>query len=107
MGHFSYYERIPQATHFRGQFAKIARRIIRRIWWPEFLAQEVRFQKIYDVMEAVRTEHRRLDAQACMRLAVGRRLDFMDKAIANLQTPSIAERGVCSSAAELPRARCA
>ncbi len=24
MGHFSYYERIPQATNFRGQFAKIA-----------------------------------------------------------------------------------
>jgi hypothetical protein len=107
MGHFSYYERIPHTTGTRGSIVRMTRRILRRLLWPIFLNQELRSQKVYDAMQAIRAEQRRLDAQACKCLSVQRRLDFMEKAIANLQSPGLAECDRRSNNSGPPRARCA
>ncbi|CAN5423404.1 hypothetical protein BH10PLA2_BH10PLA2_12740 [soil metagenome] len=86
MGHFSFYERIPPAGRVRGRLVQSVRRSIRWLLWTRFLAQEVRFQKIYDATMALRAEQRRLDSVACIRLAMQRRLEFMERAIAALES---------------------
>jgi hypothetical protein len=106
MGHFSYYERIPQTTGVRGRTIRIVRRILRRMLWPILLNQEVRFQKVYDSLQALRAEQSRLDGLACMHLALRRRLDFMERALAELESSKHREHGSRSNS-DLPRTRCA
>ncbi len=105
--HFAFYEVLPRATGLRSLVVKLERRLIRRVMRPVFRAQEVRFQKIYDAMQDLRAEHRRLDGHACMRLAVHRRLDFLEKAIASLQSPKAEDHGLRSNHSGPQRARCA
>jgi hypothetical protein len=106
MGHFSYYERIPQTTGVRGRTIRIVRRILRRTLWPILLIQEVRFQKVYDSLQALRAEQSRLDGLACMHLALQRRLDFMERVLAELESAQHQEHGSRPNS-EPPRARCA
>ena len=87
MGHFAFYEHIPPHGRFRGRVVHTARRIFRGIWWPIYLDRERRLQRIYDRMQAIRVEQRRLDALSCVRLATQRRLDFIEKALDQLQAP--------------------
>jgi hypothetical protein len=87
MGHFAFYEHIPPHGYVRGRVIHTARRVFRSIWWPIYLERERRLQKVYDRMQAIRAEQRRLDAQACVRLAIQRRLDFIEKTLDQLQAP--------------------
>ncbi len=107
MGHFSYYQYIPHATGPRTKFIQYARRTIRWLLWTRFLAQEVRFQKIYDALQAIRAEQRRLDGEACVRLAMRRRLDCMERAIANLESQKEMDRPARAGTISPPRARVA
>jgi hypothetical protein len=107
MGHFSYYTYIPHARGPRGKLIQWSRRLIRVVFWTRFLAQEVRFQKIYDAMQELRAEQKRLDAESCIRLAMLRRLDFMERAIASLEARHGIERSSRGGAAVSPRARVA
>src|SRR5262249_14902248 len=87
----------------RGRAVQIVRRTLRRILWPNFLANEMRYQRIFDALQALREEQRRLDGQACVRLAIQRRIDFMDQAIACLENDQASRLAKGSP----PRARCA
>jgi hypothetical protein len=109
MGHFSYYEYIPpgRGRGLHGRAVQIVRRMLRRILWLDFLSNEVRFQRIFDALQALRDEQRRLDGQACVRLAIQRRLDFMDQTIARLETPASTDQPLRSAKGSSPRARCA
>ena len=107
VSHFAFYERIPPAGGLRGLFVKLMRRMIRRVMWPIFLSREVRFQRIYDTMQALRAEQRRVDGEACMRLAIHRRLDFIEKAMGGLQGPLAVDQGLRAINSGPPRARCA
>ena len=86
---------------------KLARRILRRTLWPILLKQEVRFQEVYDALKAIRAEQSRLDGAACTRLALQRRLDFMERTLAELESPRVIEHGSRSNHSAPPRARCA
>jgi hypothetical protein len=107
MGHFAYYEYIPHGRYPRSKLIQYARRSIRWLLWTRFLAQEVRFQKIYDAMQALRAEQRRLDGEACVRLAMRRRLDFMEQAIASLEAQHEIKRPSRASVISPPRSRVA
>ena len=106
MGHFSYYERIPKTTGVRGRTIRLVRRLLRRTLWPLLLIQEVSFQKVYNSLQALRAEQSRLDGLACMHLALQRRLDFMERVLADLESPQHLEHRSRSNS-ESPRARCA
>lgn len=107
MGHFAFYEYIPPHGRVRGRVAHTARRILRGIWWPIYLDRERRLQKVYDRMQAIRAEQRRLDAAACVSLAMQRRLDFMEKALDQLQSPGKVDQSLRSANSGPPRARVA
>jgi hypothetical protein len=107
MGHFSYYVYIPPGRGIRGRIICAARRLLRRLLWPVLLENEARYQRIYDSLQALRAEQRRLDGQACARLAIQRRLDFMERAVASLEAPSSADRTIRAGDSAPPRARCA
>jgi hypothetical protein len=107
MGHFAFYEYIPPHGRIRGRVVHLARRMLRGIWWPIYLDRERRLQKVYDRMQAIRAEQQRLDAAACTRLALQRRLDFMEKALDQLQLPRPLEHSLRSGKSGPPRARVA
>jgi hypothetical protein len=107
MGHFAFYEYIPPHGRFRGRVIHLARRMLRGIWWPIYLDRERRLQKVYDRMQAIRAEQRRLDAAACVRLATQRRLDFIEKALDQLQSPGRVDHSLRPSNSGPPRARVA
>ena len=107
MGHFSYYTYIPHARGPRTKVIQWARRTLRAIFWSRFLAHEIRFQKIYDHLQFLRAEQRRLDGEACVRLAMRRRLEFMERAIANLEAQQGLDRAPRTTSIPPPRARVA